>query len=55
MLEGNNKVYCFKATSHLMYKNDEITHRGWHESSGITYAATLETQDKLRWIWHSLR
>ncbi|WP_427110554.1 hypothetical protein [Lysinibacillus xylanilyticus] len=35
VLESNNNVYCFKATSHLMDKNDEITHRGWYENSGM--------------------
>ncbi|MGA3601200.1 hypothetical protein [Lysinibacillus agricola] len=39
-----------QATSHLINKIDEITHKGWHENSGMAYAAILEIQDTVRLI-----
>lgn len=61
VLESNNNVYSLsaqivqlrvvqQATSHLMDKIDEITHKGWHENSGMAYASILEIQDTLRLI-----
>jgi len=67
VLESNNNVYSLsaqiiqlrvvqQATSHLMDKIDEITHKGWHEDIGMAHAAILEIQDTLRLlIWHSFR
>lgn len=61
VLESNNNVYSLsaqiiqlrvvqQATSHLMDKIDEITHKGWHEDIGMAHAAILEIQDTLRLI-----
>ncbi|MFJ3386672.1 MULTISPECIES: hypothetical protein [unclassified Lysinibacillus] len=61
VLESNNNIYSLsaqiiqlrvvqQATSHLMDKIDEITHKGWHKDIGMAHAAILEIQDTLRLI-----
>ena len=38
------------AVAQLMYKIDEITHKGWHEDRGMACVSILEIQDIVRLI-----
>lgn len=39
-----------QAVANLTNRIDEITHKGWHEDSGMAYASILEIQDTVRLI-----